>query len=481
MSPLTSNKASTIIETDIPARLDRLPWGRFHTTIVLGLGVTWILDGLEVTLVGAIGGALKQDRLLALSDFEVGLAGSAYLAGAVMGALLFGWLTDIYGRKKLFFVTLGVYLCATAMSGLAWNFASFAFFRALVGAGIGGEYAAINSAIQEFMPARLRGQVDLIVNGSFWIGASIGALGALFLLDPAFVSPSHGWRAAFLIGAVLGLPIFLLRFAIPESPRWLVLHKRSREAEEVMEKIERVAAEPGQKTGDLPMLRLTGHAHTPLREMIATLIKVYPTRTFVGVTLIAAQAFLYNAVFFTYALTLANFYKESPKGASLHLLALAASNFLGPLALGRLFDTIGRKPMISATYAIAGVLSLGVGLMFVFGRLTAEQQTAGWMLTFFFASPAASSAYLTVGEIFPLEMRAMAIAIFYAFGTALGGFLGPALFGWLNSSGERLPLLLGYALGAALMIGAGAVEWFLGVAAEGKPLETIASPLSRAD
>ena len=480
MNIVPDNTVSTVVETDIPARLDRLSWGRFHATIVIALGVTWILDGLEVTLVGAMGGALKQDNSLAFSDFEVGLAGSAYLAGAVAGALLFGWLTDLYGRKKLFFVTLGIYLCATAMSGLAWNFASFVFFRAFVGAGIGGEYAAVNSAIQEFIPARLRGRVDLIVNGSFWIGAAFGALGAMVLLDPVYVSPSHGWRAAFLIGAGLGLPIFFLRFAIPESPRWLFLHGREREAEEVMEKIESSAAPADRQNDILPTIRLTGRAHTPLREMIATLVRVYPSRTFVGVSLIAAQAFLYNAVFFTYALTLANFYKESPKGASLHLLALAVSNFMGPLLLGRLFDTVGRKPMISATYAISGLLCLGVGVLFVSGRLSAEQQTAGWMLTFFFASPAASSAYLTVGEIFPLEMRAMAIAIFYAFGTALGGFLGPALFGWLNSGGERLPLLIGYGLGAALMIGAGAIEWLLGVAAERKPLETVASPLSRA-
>ena len=470
-----------IVETDIPARLDRLPWGRFHTMVVIGLGVTWILDGLEVTLVGAIGGALKQDPMLALTDFQVGLTASAYLGGAVMGALFFGWATDIFGRQKLFFVTLGVYLVGTALTALSWNFTSFALFRLLVGAGIGGEYAAVNSAIQELIPARVRGQTDLAINGSFWVGAGFGALGTLILLDPAYIAPAYGWRAAFLIGAVLGLPIFFLRFFIPESPRWLAMHGREEEAEAVMERIEAHFPQGRRDRGGLKKLRLRRRSHTPLSEVFTTLFRVYPLRSFVGLSLVAAQAFLYNAVFFTYALTLGDFYGVSPRDSSWHLLALAMGNFIGPLALGRLFDTVGRKTMIAATYAISGLLILCVGALFALDLLTAAQQTAGWILTFFFASAAAGSAYLTVSEIFPMEMRALAIALFYAFGTLLGGLSGPLLFGALVGSGERGAVFGGYALSAILMIAAAVVEWKFGVAAERQPLEAVAPPLTALD
>ncbi len=486
LNPFSPASASSpapepIVETDIPARLDRLPWGPFHTMVVIGLGVTWILDGLEVTLAGAVGSALKQDHLLSFTDLEVGLLGSAYIAGAVLGALLFGWLTDRFGRKKLFFVTLGVYLAGTALTAFSWNFWSFAFFRFCVGAGIGGEYAAVNSAIQELIPARLRGHTDLVINGSFWIGAAIGAMATLVLLDPALVAPAHGWRSAFIIGALLGLPIFFMRFFIPESPRWLASHGREGEAEGVMEKIERHFPLPRAEREKLKKIRLRQRARTPFREIFATLFLASPRRTFVGVSLVASQAFLYNAIFFTYALALGDFYGVKPRDVSWHLLALAIGNFLGPLLLGRLFDTIGRKPMIAGTYAISGVLMLAVGLLFDRGVLTAGEQTACWMLTFFFASAAASSAYLTVGEIFPLEMRAMAIALFYAFGTALGGFSGPLVFGALIGDGRRIDIFYGYALGAALMIGAAAVEWRFGVAAERKPLEAVAHPLTEAD
>jgi MFS family permease len=480
-APMPVDAASEeIVETDIPARLDRLPWGRFHTMVVIGLGVTWMLDGLEVTLVGAIGGALKQDKMLALTDTQVGLGGSAYLVGAVLGALLFGYLTDLYGRQKLFFVTLGVYLAATALTSLSWSFWSFAFFRFFVGAGIGGEYAAVNSAIQELIPARVRGHTDLVINGSFWIGAALGALGSLVLLDAALAPPAYGWRSAFLIGAILGLPVFFLRFFIPESPRWLAMHGREGEAEKVMEDIERHFPEGREDRHRLKKMRMRRRSHTPQSEIFATLFKTYPLRAFVGLSLVTAQAFLYNAVFFTYALTLDDFYRVAPRDASWHLLALAISNFLGPLALGKLFDTLGRKVMIGSTYAISGLLMLVVGLLFALNMLTAAQQTAGWMLTFFFASAAAGSAYLTVSEIFPFEIRAMAIALFYAFGTAIGGVSGPVLFGALIGSGQRWDIFYGYALGAILMIGAGVIEWFFGISAEGKPLESVAPPLSLA-
>jgi MFS family permease len=395
--------------------------------------------------------------------------------------LLFGWLTDLYGRQKLFFVTLGVYLLGTAATALSWNFESFALFRLLVGAGIGGEYAAVNSAIQELIPARVRGHTDIVINGSFWIGAAIGALGTLVLLDPALVPAAYGWRAAFVIGAVLGLPIFFLRVFIPESPRWLAMHGRESEAESVMEKIEAHFPEGRNTRAGLKKMRLRRRSHTPLSEVFKTLFRVYPLRTFVGLSLVAAQAFVYNAVFFTYSLALGDFYGVTPRDSSWHLLALAVGNFLGPLALGRLFDTVGRKKMIAGTYVTAGALIFGVGALFALDLLTAAQQTGGWMLAFFFASAAAGSAYLTVSEIFPLEMRALAIALFYAFGTAIGGVSGPLLFGALIGGGQRWPVFGGYAFAAALMIAAGVIEGLFGIAAEGKSLEEVARPMTSAD
>ena len=472
-----------IIATDIPARLDRLRWGRFHTLVVVALGITWILDGLEVTLAGAVAPALKQSPSLHFSNAEVGLVSSAYLAGAVLGALFFGWLTDRLGRKRLFFITLALYLVATAATALSWNLWSFALFRFLTGAGIGGEYTAINSAIQELIPARYRGWTDLVINGSFWLGAAVGAAASIILLDPALLAPDMGWRFAFLIGALLGLVILLMRMWLPESPRWLMTHGRVAEANSVVDGIEAEFRARGHRFDDEPLvvIRLRTRRFTPLAEGAKTLFRVERRRTLVGLTLMAAQAFFYNAIFFTYALVLTDFYGIRADHVGWYLLPFAAGNFLGPVLLGRLFDTVSRRTMIAVTYAVSGLLLAGVGYLFALGVLSATGQTIAWMVIFFFASAAASSAYLTVSETFPLEVRALAIAFFYAIGTGIGGVAGPWLFGALIDTGSRWSVFAGYLLGSALMLAAALVGARFAVAAERKPLESISRPLTAAD
>jgi len=475
--------ADTIVETDIPARLDRLPWSRFHTLVVAVLGITWILDGLEVTLAGTVAGALKASPVLQFSNADVGFAAAAYIAGAVSGALFFGWLTDRLGRKKLFFITLTVYLLATAATAFSWNLWSFVLFRFLTGAGIGGEYAAINSTIQELIPARVRGWTDLAINGSFWVGAALGALGAIVLLDPNRIDPEYGWRLAFLIGALLAVFIFLLRLWLPESPRWLMTHGRPDEAEAIVAGIERrvYGAAGVPSASDLPRVRLRMRSHTPLADVARTLLRSYPQRTLVGLSLMAAQAFFYNAIFFTYALILTDFYSIPVDHVGWYILPFAAGNFLGPLVLGRLFDTIGRRTMIAFTYIVSGVLLALSGALFAHGVLDATQQTLAWTVVFFFASAAASSAYLTVSETFPLEIRALAIALFYAVGTGVGGVVGPWLFGVLIDTGSRDSVFGGYLLGAGLMVGAGLIAAFYCVPAERRPLEEVARPLAFVD
>jgi MFS family permease len=468
------------VESDIPARLDRLPWGRFHTLVVVALGVTWLLDGLEVTLAGSLAGALKDSAVLRFTNTDIGLASSAYLAGAVVGAIFFGWLTDRLGRKKLFFVTVTVYLLGTAATAASWNLASFALFRFVTGAGIGGEYAAINSTIQELIPARVRGWSDLVINGSFWLGAALGALGSLLVLDPAILNPEIGWRLAFLVGAALALVIFFMRLWLPESPRWLMTHGRSNEAQRVIEDIEH-HFEKLPPAHNLPRVRLRPRKHTPLWEVAQTLFKRHRQRTYVGLALMVAQAFFYNAIFFTYALILTDFYGVRPDHVGYYLLPFAAGNFLGPVLIGRLFDTQGRRPMIAFTYIVSGLLLAVTGFLFVRDLITAQTQTLCWMTIFFFASAAASSAYLTVSETFPLEIRALAIALFYAVGTGIGGIVGPLLFGVLIETGSRMSVFGGYLLGSLLMVLGGAVAWRWGVAAERKPLEVVARPLTFID
>ncbi|MBK8209211.1 MAG: MFS transporter [Rhodospirillales bacterium] len=469
-----------VFETDIPARLDRLPWSRFHWLIVVALGVTWILDGLEVTIAGALTGALQESPTLRLTPAEVGLSASAYLAGAVSGAALFGWLTDRLGRKRLFSITLGVYLFATAASAAAWDLWSFILFRFLTGAGIGGEYTAINSAIQELIPARRRGWIDLVINGSFWVGAAMGAAGTIVLLDPMLFAPDIGWRLAFGIGAVLGLGILLLRHWVPESPRWLMTHGRLVEAERVVTEIEaRVAAERGSLPPPGPgRIRIYPRRGTAVKAAFHTVLVTYRRRALLGFALMVAQAFFYNAIFFSYGLILIDHYAIPADRIGLYLLPFAVGNFLGPLVLGQLFDSIGRKPMIAFTYAVSGVLLAVTAILFDRGLLDETTQTACWVVIFFFASAAASSAYLTVSESFPLEVRAFAIALFYVLGTAIGGVGGPLLFGVLIETGSSRNIALGYLLGAVLMIGAAGVEMLIGIRAERRPLESVAAPLS---
>lgn len=472
-----------VVETDIPARLDRLPWGRFHTLVVAALGITWILDGLEVTVAGSVAGALKGSGTLHLSDAEIGMASSAYLAGAVSGGVLFGWLTDRLGRRKLFFITLFIYMTATAATALSWSWASFAFFRFLTGAGIGGEYTAINSTIQELVPARVRGWTDLAINDSFWVGAALGAAMSIPLLDPSFLDPDFGWRICFLTGAVLGFFILVMRLWIPESPRWLMTHGREAEAHAVIARIEDRFHRLGRIDAGivLPVIRLKYRGHVGFREIARVLFGAHRRSAAIGLCLMAAQAFFYNAIFFTYALVLTEFYDVPAAHVGWYILPFALGNFLGPLLLGRLFDVVGRRPMIAFTYAASGLLLVLSGYLFEQGRLTGTTQTIAWTVVFFFASAAASSAYLTVSETFPLEMRALAIAVFYALGTGLGGVVAPLLLSHLIETGSRTNVFLGYLFGAVLMIAAAIVQAVWGVAAERKSLETVARPLSRID
>ncbi len=482
-SSTIQHDTSPVIDTDLPARLDRLPWGRFHSLIVVALGITWLLDGLEVTLAGSIASALKSSPALHFSNADVGLASSAYIVGAVCGAVFFGWLTDRFGRRKLFFITLLLYVAATAATALSWNLWSFVVFRVLTGAGIGGEYTAVNSTIQEFTPARSRGWANLCINGSFWIGAALGAAGSIVMLDPHFLPQNWGWRLCFFIGAALGLTILLLRLWVPESPRWLLTHGQEPEARKIVEGIEDGYRKHGkalpQEKAD--SIRLHARSSTSLGEVFKTLFHSHRKQSLVGLTLMAAQAFFYNAIFFTYALVLTDFYKIPGDSVGWYVLPLALGSFIGPVALGRLFDVVGRRIMISLTYGVSGVLLAIFGYLFYIHVLSAVSQTIAWGVLFFFASSAASSAYLTVSETFPLEVRALAIAVFYAFGTAMGGVVGPLLFGRLIDTHDRGVLYGGYLLGAALMAIAAVVQAIWGTAAEGKSLESVAAPLSAAN
>lgn len=478
---MTEKAASASFETRIPARLDGLPWNHFHWVVVLSLGVTWTLDGLEVTLNGAISGVLQEPGVMNFSAPQIGSIASAYLIGAVGGALVFGYLTDRWGRKRLFFITLAIYLAGTLLTAFSWNFWSFAAFRLITGAGIGGEYSAIGSAIDELIPADFRGRVDLIINGSYWLGAAAGAASTLIILDPRIIAPRLGWRFGFGVGALLGLFILLLRRHVPESPRWLMTHGARDEAESVMEEIEaRSEKSLGRALPPPEGEPLVIHPrHSFGFGLVARrMYEKYLSRSFLSLWLITSQAFLYNAVFFTYALILTRFYHVPGGRTGMYLLPFAAGNFFGPLVLGHLFDTVGRRPMISFTYAISAALLTVTGWLFERGDLTAITQTISWMAIFFFASAAASAGYLTVSEIFPLEIRALAIAFFYALGTAIGGIVAPWLFGVLIGSGSAKEVFYGYLIAAVLMFGAAIVELACGVKAERSRLESISEPLS---
>jgi MFS family permease len=472
------------ITTNIPARMDRLPWARWHWIIVLGLGTVWILDGIEVTIVGSLSDALKPESTgLGLSSSDIGLAGAVYVAGACLGALLFGQLTDRFGRKKLFMVTLGVYLVGTVLTAFSMNPLWYFVCRAITGAGIGGEYAAINSAIDELIPAKYRGRIDIAINGSFWVGAGAGALLTIPLTDPTVIDPEIGWRSAFALGAVLALGVLLVRRNVPESPRWLFIHGREDEAERIVTEIEHtVESESGKKLSSVSdTLTIRQRKTIPLTTIAKTVFTLYPKRTVLCLALFIGQAFLYNAFFFTYGDSLSTFLGVKQTGY--YIAAFAASNFVGALLLGSLFDTVGRVKMIAGTYIVSGVLLAVAG--FMLGDLNALTLTIFGMVIFFFASAGASAAYLTASEVFPMETRALCIAFFYAVGTAIGGISGPLYFGKLIDSASAAKditgIAPGYFIGAALMVAGGIVAIFLGVHAEGQTLENIAKPLTAED
>ena len=470
---------SAPIITNIPQRMDRLPWSRWHWLVVTALGVTWILDGLEVSIVAALGPVLTHTTTLHLTESEVGLTASAYLAGSVVGAVVFSYLTDRQGRKKWFMITLFLYLTATVLTALSWNLWSFMFFRFLTGAGIGGEYAAINSAIDELIPARWRGHTNLLINGTWWLGAACGALLTIVFLNPHLIPEHLGWRLCFGLGAVLGVSVVLVRRFIPESPRWLMTHGRVAEAEIVVSSIEdQVTREEQLASLPIPEGSITVHARprVTLGTVARELLKTYPTRTTLGIVLMTTQSFMYNAISFTYPFVLTKFYAVPSSSIGFYILPFALGNFLGPLLLGRFFDTIGRKPMISFTYAVAGCLLAITGYLFWQGALSSVTQTLAWSCVFFFASAGASAAYLTVSEIFPMEIRAMAIAFFFIVAQG-AGILAPWLYGKLIE-GSASSIFFGYLLGGSLMLVGALVELLMGVKAERQSLESIATPLS---
>jgi MFS family permease len=468
------------IDTNIPARLDRLPWSRWHWKILVGLGTVWILDGLEVTIVGSIAGAISaKGSGLNISAADIsGLAASLYVAGACFGALVFGRLTDVFGRKKLFMITLAVYLLATFATAFAWTPIWFFVCRFITGMGIGGEYSAINSAIDELIPADHRGRIDILINGTYWAGAAAGAL--LSVAAQHIFGAFLDWRVCFGLGFVLGLGIMIVRRHVPESPRWLFIHGREEEAEEVTRGIEREVMESTGAELSAPDEAITIRQRRAigLFEIARAIVSTYPKRTVLGLALFVGQAFLYNSILFGYTTLLATFFHVSKANAPYYLVAFAVGNLTGPIILGRLFDTVGRKPMISGTYILSGVLLLVTGYLFDQHMLSAGTLTLCWCVVFFFASAGVSAAYLTVSEIFPMETRALAIALFYAVGTGIGGIIGPLVFGPLVAKPHVGPVFGAMALGAGLMIVGGLVEIVFGVKAERRRLEGIAKPLT---
>ncbi len=476
MNPAETHPVGTVFTSSVPSRLDRLLWSSWHWRVIVALGITWILDGLEASLIANLGSVLARPDTLGLRVAQVGYSNSIYLLGQIAGALFFGHLTDRYGRKKLFLITLAVYLVGTAMSGLSPGFFVFALCRFVAGAGIGGEYAAINSAIDELIPARLRGQVDLGINGSYWVGVGLGGALTMVVLNPALLPVSVSWRLVFGLGATLGLSIVLVRRQLPESPRWLLMRGRVAEAEQAMTSIEDAVrkdtpeAVPGTRA---PEVSVTVTGAVGFLHIARVLLRRHPRRSVLGLALMVSQSFFYNAIFFSYALILSRFYGVPEGRAGIYVIPFAAGNFLGPLLLGRLFDTIGRRRMITFTYALSALLLLATGYAFYRGMLDATTQTAAWSLVFFVASAAASSAYLTVSELFPVEIRGMAIAIFFVVSQAAGA-VATATFGKIIETENRAALFMGYAVGAAFMLGAAVTAAILAVDAEGRTLEELA-------
>ncbi len=477
---MSSATSTAIVRSLIPARMDRLPWARFHWMVVVGLGVSWILDGLEIQLVASAG----FQKTLGMTTETVALTGTIYLIGQVVGALTFGRLTDRWGRKKLFIITLAVYLVGSGVAGLATSVWFLYVFRFIAGLGIGGEYTAINSAIDELIPSHYRGRVDIAINGTYWAGAGLGAFASLWLLNPAYVNVDWGWRIGFFIGPVLGLLIIWLRRHIPESPRWMLTHGHAEAAERIVEDIEASVRAQGITLEPVPESRamlVQAKESVSFKQLARVFFNDYPTRTVLGITMMVTQSFLYNAIFFTYALVLQNFYGTTPSSTQYYFFPFAIGNLLGPLLLGHLFDTVGRRKMIFLTYGLAGVVLAVSAFLFRADVLTATTQTVLWCVAFFFASAAASAAYLTVSEIFPLEVRGQAISYFFAV-AQLAGAIAPAIYGMLIGNGtERTPLFYGYLVGAAIMVTGGIVALVYGVNAERKGLEDVARPLSQVE
>ncbi|MEO3807624.1 MFS transporter [Sphaerisporangium sp. B11E5] len=473
-----------VVRSLVPARLDRLPWAGFHTRLVVALGVAWVLDGMEITIAGAIGSVLRERETLGLTSVEVGLTATVYLIGEVAGALVFGRLSDRFGRRKLFLITLSLYLIANGITAFSPNLAFLLVFRFFAGAGIGGEYAAVHSAIDELIPSRYRGRVDLAVSGTYWLGAMIGTAGTYVLLDPDVLPVDLGWRVALLIGPGAGLLIWGLRRHLPESPRWLMTHGGLREAERVTAGVEAAVEAGGRNLPPVDQARaveLRPHGAPSYRRIARVVLRDYRKRAVLGATLMISQSFLYNSIFFTYVLVLGTFYDVAPYDASRYLLLFAAGNLAGPVLLGPLFDIVGRRPMIAGTYMAAGAVLGVTSWLFRQGMLTATTQTLLWSVMFFLASAAASSGYLTVSELFPLEIRALVIAMFFSV-AQLFGALGPVVFGALigdRPQPERL--FYGYLGSAVLMLVAGVVALLFGVNAERRSLEDVAPSLSMAD
>jgi MFS family permease len=477
-----ASAAGRTVRSLVPARMDRLPWSGFHWRVITGLGAAWILDGLEIQIVNTSGTVLTEPGTLHLSAAEVGILASVYLLGEVVGALVFARLADQIGRKKIFLATLITYLVASGISGLAPAFWFMVIFRFIAGTGIGGEYTAINSAIDELIPSRYRGRTDIAINGTYWAGAMLGAAASLILLNPSIFPVNIGWRIGFLLGPIIGIGVVYLRYVLPESPRWLMTHGREEEAERTVDEIEAEVAKSGAKLDPVPeskALEVTGSAAPSYFVIAKTLFGQYPSRSFLGFSMMVTQAFLYNAIFFTSGLVLAKFYHVPSDQVGLYLFPFAVGNLAGPFLLGPLFDTVGRRVMITSTYCVSGILLAISGWLFDQGVLNATTQTVAWCVIFFFASAGASSAYLTVSEIFPLELRAQAIAFFFAISQLAGGVAAPTIFGALiGNASSRGPLTIGYLFGAASMVVGGLVAWFFGVNAEMKSLEDIATPLS---
>ncbi|GAB3563852.1 MFS transporter [Spelaeicoccus albus] len=479
MSSASTEAPHAPIVSLVPARMDRLPWTRFHWSVIVGLGISWILDGLEIQIVSAAG----YQQTLHMTSTEVGLTGTVYLVGEVVGALVFGRMSDSLGRRKLFILTLAIYLAGSGIAGFSFSLWFLLIFRFIAGMGIGGEYSAINSAIDELIPSKYRGRVDIAVNGTYWGGAAIGAAANLALLNHDLIPQDWGWRIGFFIGPVLGLFIIYLRRHIPESPRWLMTHGYEQQAEKTVDEIEaRIRAE-GRTLPEVPMEKAMSVEPTksiPFRQLAHVFIVKYPKRTVLGLVMMITQSFLYNAIFFTYALVLENFYGVSVSHTGYYFFPFAIGNLVGPLVLGPLFDTIGRRKMIFATYGIAGVVLAVSAYLFSIDAMTATVQTIFWCVSFFFASAGASSAYLTVSEIFPLELRGQAISYFFAI-AQIAGAVAPVLYGHMVGDGSsRGPLTFGYYLGAGIMIIGGIVALLIGVNAEGQSLEDVADPLTKA-